>query len=267
VLKKTLAVFVLTAFFAALAPASGSCAGPLPKGKTIAVLVRSGSAQYARSAEAIIISSLLQGGYNAVDQRQLESIRKNKAAALALDGDVDAILKLSQTYGFNVLVSGRATVHDPVKNEFGLFTATASVSVTACQGSSGKQLFADSASAKEVGYTGAEAGQKALESAARAAASAMIEGRSSAGGTAAALKDLEVEVSGVRSFVEAHAIVEVLDKAGCGSSSLISFSGGTALVKASWSGAPDSLAQKIIQQRSDLALEKIENGRIYMVRR
>lgn len=266
-LKKTLAVFVLTAFFAALAPASGSCAGPLPKGKTIAVLVRSGSAQYARSAEAIIISSLLQGGYNAVDQRQLESIRKNKAAALALDGDVDAILKLSQTYGFNVLVSGRATVHDPVKNEFGLFTATASVSVTACQGSSGKQLFADSASAKEVGYTGAEAGQKALESAARAAASAMIEGRSSAGGTAAALKDLEVEVSGVRSFVEAHAIVEVLDKAGCGSSSLISFSGGTALVKASWSGAPDSLAQKIIQQRSDLALEKIENGRIYMVRR
>ncbi len=246
----------------------GSCDSALPKGKTIAVLVRSNSSQHARSAEAILINGLIQGGYKAVDRDRLESIRQNKAAALALEGDVDAILKLSQAYGFNVLVSGRATIHTPVKNEFGLFTATAVVSVTACQGGDGRQLFADTSTAKEVGYTGDEAGQKALEAAARQAARAMTEGAPSGGGAAAsASRIFEVEVSGIRSFAEAHAVVEALSKAGCGSANLLRFAGGRAVVKTSWGGNPDSLAAALSRQRGDISLERVEGDRIFMVRR
>ncbi|HDQ92630.1 MAG TPA: hypothetical protein ENN89_00750 [Synergistetes bacterium] len=247
----------------------GFCDGALPRGKTIAVLVRSSSSQHARSAEAILINSLIQGGYKAVDKDRLESIRHNKAAALALEGDVDAILKLSQTYGFNVLVSGRATIHAPVKNEFGLYTATAVVSVSACQGADGRQLFADSSTAKEVGYTGDEAGQKALESAARMAARSMIDGTPSGGGSSAANASslFEVEVSGIRSFAEAHAVVEALSKVGCGSSNLLRFAGGKAVVKASWVGNADSLAAALSRQRSDITLERVEGDRIVMIRR
>lgn len=257
-----------TLLISILIPSAGSGEGPLPKGKTIAVLVRSASAQYSRSAEAILINGLIQGGYKAVDQKQLESIRKNKAAVLALDGDVDAILKLSQTFGFNVLVSGRATVHAPVKNEFGLFTATAVVAITACRGADGRQLFADTASAKEIGYTGNEAGQKALESAAREAARMMIEGGSSgAGGTSSAQTQFfEIEVTGIRSFAEAHSIVELCSRAGCQNSSLSRFSGGKAVVKASWPGSADSLASAIVQGRNDLSMDSVEGNRIKLIR-
>ena len=251
-----------------LFPNTGDAAGPLPRGKTIAVIVRGASAQQARSAEAILISSLIQGGYKAVDQDRLETIRKNKAAVLALDGDVDAILKLSQTYGFNVLVSGRATVHTPVKNEFGLFTATAVVSLTACQGSDGRQLFAETASAKEVGYTGDEAGQKAIEAAARQASRALIEGGSSGGGASTVSSQIyEIEVAGVRSFADAHSFVELFSKAGCSNSSLLRFSGGKAIVRASWGGNADSLARAVIQGRDDLALDRVDGDRIYLTRR
>jgi len=266
-LKRQASILLASILILFIVAMQGSGDSALPKGKTIAVLVRSNSSQHARSAEAILINSLIQGGYKAVDRDRLESIRQNKAAALALEGDVDAILKLSQTYGFNVLVSGRATIHTPVKNEFGLFTATAVVSVTACQGSDGRQLFADTSTAKEVGYTGDEAGQKALEAAARQAARAMTEGVPSGGGAASASRIFEVEVSGIRSFAEAHAVVEALSKAGCGSANLLRFAGGRAVVKASWGGNPDSLAAALSRQRGDISLERVEGDRILMVRR
>lgn len=264
-LRRILSFLVLVVVLVLQFPYSGDADGPLPKGKTIAVMVRSTSSQHARSAEAILINSLIQEGYKAVDQDRLEAIRKNKAAVLALDGDVDAILKLSQTYGFNVLVSGRATVHTPVKNEFGLFTATAVVSLTACQGSNGRQLFADTASAKEIGYTGDEAGQKAIEAAARRAARAMIEGGSSGGGTSAtSSQTYEIEVAGVRSFADAHSFVELLSKAGCSNSSLLRFSGGKAIIRASWGGNADSLAKAVVQGRDDLAVDRVEGDNIYL---
>jgi hypothetical protein len=264
--KRPLAALII-AILAVISSLGGVYAeGPLPKGKTIAVIVRGASSQHARSAEAILINALIQGGYKAVDQKRLETIRQNKAAALALDGNVDAILKLGQTYGFNVLVSGNATTDAPVKNEFGLFTSTAVVSVTACNASDGRQLFADTASAKEIGYTGAEAGQKAIEAAARSAARAMIEGGSSGTVSGVSTQSFEIEVSGVRSFAEAHSLLEALSKAGCTSSSLTRFSGGRALVKASWGGNADSLAMALMRVRSDIALDRIEGNRLYLKR-
>ena len=249
-----------------LMASAGFCAeGPLPKGQTIAVLVQSDSTQHARSAEAILIRRLIAGGYKAVDQKQLETIRKNKAAALALDGNVEAILQLSKTYGFNVLVSGRASVPSPVKNEFGLFTSTASLAVRACRAANGRQVFADTVSAKEVGYTGAEAGQKALEAAANEAARRLVEGASSPAN--AVSRNFEIEVSGLRSFVGAHGAVESCTRAGCGSASLVRFSGGKALVRVSWAGDAASLARAVVAQAGNLALAGTEGDRILLTRK
>jgi hypothetical protein len=264
VMRKLLAFFTALAFFAIILPNGAAAEGPLPKGKTIAVMVRSASTQHARSSESILINSLIQNGYKAVDQKRLASIRQHKAALLALDGNVEAIMQLSQTYGFNVLVSGRATIHTPVKNEFGLYTSTAVVSVTACYGSSGRQIFADTRTAKEIGYTGDEAGQKALETASKAAAQALISGSASPGGGAAATQTYEIEVKGIRTFVDAHGIVDLLADIGCASSGLASFSGGTALVKADWGGSASALAQAVTAKRADIQLERIVGNKIIM---
>lgn len=238
----------------------------LPKDKSVAVLVRSASAQHGATVEAILIRALLDGGFRAVDQRQLERIRQAKAAALALDGDVEAILELSRSFGFQVLLSGRAEVAPPVRNEFDLFTATADLAVSACLGSNGRQIYADATTAKEIGYTAAEAAQKALEAAARQEAKRMIEGAPAEAAKAGA-PTVTVEVSGLRSFVEAHGVVESCNRAGAASARLDRFSGGVAVVSVSFPGDAQALAQAILKQRSDLALEGIEAGRIRLIRR
>lgn len=267
-LKSTGAVLLALIALSLLVSVGCGAEGPLPKGKTIAVLVRSDCSQYARSAEAIIIRRLIAEGYEAVDQKRLETIRKNKAAALALDGNVEAILQLSRTYGFNVLISGRATVPSPVKNEFGLFTATASLAVRACRGANGRQIFADTVSAKDVGYTGDEAGQKALEAAATEAASRLVEGASSAGATGGASSTtFEIEVSGLRSFVEAHGVVESCIRAGCGNASLVRFAAGKALIRVSWAGDAASLGRALVAQRGDLTLAGTQGERVILVRK
>lgn len=241
-------------------------APPLPRDKSVAVLVRSPSAQESAAAEAILIGALIDGGFRAVDQRQLERIRQAKAAALALEGDVEAILELSRSFGFQVLLSGRISVPPPVKNEFGLFTATAELALTACLGSNGRQIYADATTAKEVGYSAAEAARKALDSATRLAAGRMVEG-APAETAAADLQNLLVEVAGLRSFVEAHGIVESCTRAGSASARLDRFSAGVALVSALYPGSAEALARALLQQRSDLRLEGVEADRIRLSRR
>jgi len=165
-MKKMLAVCMAVIFFFALLP-SGEARAELPKGKTIAVLVKGTS--HAPLARSILIRALLDEGYKAVDEKQLERIRQNKAAILALEGNVEAIMALGRTFGFSVLLSGSVAVPSPVRNEFGLFTATATVSATACTASNARQVAAGSASANRP--SGTSASMPAVEAAASSAAS------------------------------------------------------------------------------------------------
>lgn len=151
-------LLVLLVISCLLLPDAEALGAALPQGKTIAVLVR-GTPSHAAAARSLLVRALLDGGYRAVDEKQLEKIRRSKAAALALEGNVDAILQLGRSFGFSVLLSGAVTVPKPVRNEFGLFTATASVSVTACHAANGRQILALTESAKEIGYTPEEAAQ------------------------------------------------------------------------------------------------------------
>lgn len=245
-----------------LLPAPSAEGAPLPKGKTIAVLVQ-GVPAHAASARAIFLRALLDGGYKAVDEKQLERIRASKAAALALDGNVEAILKLGRTYGFGILVSGRITVPPAVKNEFGLFTATATAAVSACTASNGRQILAGTESAKEIGYTSDEAAQKAAESAARLASAVLLGQTPTAGPGAGAVK-YTLTVSPVRSFAEAHALSESCREAGAAEATVLRFSAGKAEIEISYGGPLRQFLSLLLQKRSDLSEETIADNSVQL---
>jgi hypothetical protein len=147
---------------------------PLPKKGSIAVLVSGSSPHYAESALSIMIQQLTAKGYKIADQNKLAQIRRSKAAQYALEGNVDAIMKLSSQYGISTTVTVTATVGEPMENEFKLYTGTASAAVRAIS-SGGVMLYGDTVSGKQVGYTPDEASQKALEAAIMMAADRMTQ--------------------------------------------------------------------------------------------
>ena len=163
-------VLVLGLFFC-LPP--GAAHAALPNG-SIAILVKSASAQEAAQTASVFTRQLLARGYKVVDPKKLEAIRRSKAAALALDGNVDAIMKLGRQYGFSTMITAQVEAGSPVLNEFELYTGTSSVAVMVTA-SNGSQIYADTVAGKQVGYTPSEAKQKSLEAAAALAVKRMTE--------------------------------------------------------------------------------------------
>ena len=151
----------------------GAAHAALPNG-SIAILVKSASAQEAAQVASVFTRQLLAKGYKVVDPKKLDAIRRSKAAALALDGDVDAIMKLSRQYGFSTLITAQSEAGRPVLNEFQLYTGTSSIAVMVTA-SNGSQIYADTVAGKQVGYTPSEAQQKSLEAAAALAVKRMTE--------------------------------------------------------------------------------------------
>lgn len=150
----------------------------------------------AQLATEIIRKALLDNGYKVVNASQLAAIRKAKAARLALDGDVEAIKKLSRQYGIGQYITGSVSVHKPVRNEFGLYTGGAVITLNAYT-SGGRYILAETAETKEVGYSEDEASSKSIQSAAQQIASALTGENYSQGG---ANGGCYVVVSGLRSF-------------------------------------------------------------------
>jgi len=260
-MKKRFALFLLVVSFFALLP-SGAARAELPKGKTIAVLVKGTS--HAPLARSILIRALLDEGYKAVDEKQLERIRQNKAAILALEGNVEAIMSLGRTFGFSVLLSGSVSVPSPVRNEFGLFTATATVSATACTASNARQVAAGSASAKEIGYTADEAARKAVEAATRSAAAALLGKAPPPSEETAGAKFLVIAPA--RSFAEAHSLAASCRDAGASSASVARFAGGRAEIDVSYSGTSRQLLAALLGKRPDLKEETIEGNTLRLAR-
>ena len=163
-------VLVLGVFFCLM---PGVAHAALPNG-SIAILVKSASAQEAAQTASVFTRQLLARGYKVVDPKKLEAIRRSKAAALALDGNVDAIMKLGRQYGFSTMITAQVEAGSPVLNEFELYTGTSSVAVMVTA-SNGSQIYADTVAGKQVGYTPSEAKQKSLEAAAALAVKRMTE--------------------------------------------------------------------------------------------
>jgi hypothetical protein len=165
--------FLLAVWFCWHASLSAEAAA-IPKNGSIAILTSGSSQQHAASAASILTQQLIARGYKVVDPDRLNAIRRGKAAALALAGDVDAIMKLSSQYGFSTMITVAVEAGVPVENEFKLFTGTSSAAVMAT-GSNGSRLYADTVPGKQVGYTPSEAAQKSLEAAVKLAADKMTQ--------------------------------------------------------------------------------------------
>ena len=94
----------------------GAAHAALPNG-SIAVLVKSASAQEAAQTASVFTRQLLAKGYKVVDPKKLEAIRRSKAAALALDGNVDAIMKLGRQYGFSTMITAQVETESHRRSE------------------------------------------------------------------------------------------------------------------------------------------------------
>jgi hypothetical protein len=164
------AAVLLSAFFGVARGADAA----VPKKGTVAVVVDGWDDQHNASAESILVQVLLSNGYKIVDQKKLAEIRRSEAGRLALEGNVDAIMKLSSKYGVSTVITARIQAGMPMQNEFGLFTGTASMAVKATA-SNGTLLYADTVSGKQVGYTPDEAAQKSIEAAAKVAVGKMTQ--------------------------------------------------------------------------------------------
>lgn len=155
------------AVFAALICSSSSPVyAALPVKGSIAILVEGASGQHAATTASIVTQQLIASGYKVVDKDKLASIRRSKAASLALEGNVEAIMKLGKQYGFSTMLTINVEAGNPVENEFKLYTGTASLAVMATA-ANGTRLYVDTISGKQVGYTPDEAAQKSVEAAAK----------------------------------------------------------------------------------------------------
>lgn len=146
----------------------------IPKRGSIAILTRGVSEQHAASVASILTRELIRSGYKVVDPDTLAAIRRNKAARLALDGNVDAIMKLGKQYGFSTMITADLEAGKPVRNEFDLYTGTSSIAIMVMS-SGGQMIYADTVMGKQVGYTRDEAAQKSIEAAAKLAVKRMME--------------------------------------------------------------------------------------------
>ena len=145
----------------------------LPKG-SIAVLTKGPSVQHSAAVASILTRELLAKGHKVVDPKRLEAIRRSKAAALALEGNADAIIKLSKQYGFSTMITAQLQAGKPVLNEFQLYTGTSSLAIMVMS-SGGQMIYADTVMGKQVGYTPDEAAQKSIEAAAKLAVQKMLQ--------------------------------------------------------------------------------------------
>ena len=137
---------------------------PLPRTGTVAVLVRGISDQHNASVAALVSQRLTARGYRVVDERRMAAIRQSRIAEAALNGDVDAIIRLSRenNVGATITINAHARAE---RNPFGLWTGTASVAVMAMT-SGGRMIYSDTVQGKAVTPTRHEAAQSAIEEAA-----------------------------------------------------------------------------------------------------
>jgi hypothetical protein len=172
--KTVIAFFLLSCFAGVFA--CGAAEAALPN-NAFAVLANGPSTQHNKSAEAIVNRQLLAKGYKVVSPKQWDAIQKairaDRVARLALQGDVESILKLSRAQQATMIVI-QVEADTPRLNEFKLYTGTASFAVTV-GAPNGHVIYADTTMGKQVGYTTGEALQKAIESAATKAVKGMTE--------------------------------------------------------------------------------------------
>ena len=140
----------------------------LPKRGDIGIIVEGSDPQHVAIAEAIIIEELASRGYRVVDEAKMKRIKmaaaRAQAARYALEGNVEAILRINAHYSAAATIIAHVEAGRPELNEFRLYTGTASAALLAVT-SGGRKLGGKTSYAKTVGYTADETRQNALKQA------------------------------------------------------------------------------------------------------
>lgn len=137
----------------------------------IAVPMNGQSAEYADIVENAVIQELISHGYKVVDEAKKKQIHRaaaqKKADVAYLNGDVDALMKISFSYGVATTVMVKFRVDNPAENEFKMYTGTSSATFNA-KDSKGNYSYASRKTimAKQVGYSEDEARTKSIDFAA-----------------------------------------------------------------------------------------------------
>ncbi len=255
---RTLAKLLL-ALSMALLPSPG-LSDPLPGDGRIAVVLRGAGAlsvSDVAGAVASVVRELVVRGYRVVDKDRLDAMERTEAARLALEGNVEAIIALGKKFGVGYYVKGTAEGHRPSLNEFGLYTATVTISMVAYRASDGAYLFADGIVGKEVGYTPQEATSKALLSAAGKMAGSLAEGENRSGSEVAGgkVRVFSLSVSGLQGLVGAEAFQRDLETLKGVESASLKSGKGSALLEVSFRGSPDELAERIREAFEGVSIE------------
>ena len=250
-----------------LIPTSAQSA--LPKKGSVALVIHEGSTGQGGSgpslgtAEATVLQSLLQNGYSVVNPKKMEEIRRSKAAQLALDGNVEAILKLGSQYGVSLFVSGRTKLPEPRQNEFGLFTATADIAVEAYSTATGKYVFSGTASGKQIGYSAGEALEKALAEAAQSMAAQLVGAPPQQSATPAAASTVRLTIHRVSSFSQLNEVLETCRHlGGVNSAKATGYSGGIGQIEIDYRGNPQELATSLTKRHGNLTINSVNPGQI-----
>jgi hypothetical protein len=146
----------------------------------IAVPMNPQSKEYADIVENAVIQELMSSGYKIVDEARKKQIHRaaaqKKADVAYLNGDIDALMKISFSYGVATTLTIKFRVDNPALNEFKMYTGTASATFNA-RDSKGDYSYASGRTimAKQVGYSEDEARTKAIDSAAGTVAAELVK--------------------------------------------------------------------------------------------
>jgi hypothetical protein len=160
--------------FLLLSALGASAEAAMPRNGDVAVIavpMNGQSAEYTDIIENAVIQEFVSSGYKVVDEAKKKQIRRaaaqKKADAAYLNGDVDALMKISFSYGVATAVMIKFRVDRPAENEFKMYTGTASATFNA-RDSKGNYSSASRGAimAKQVGYSEDEARTKAIDYAA-----------------------------------------------------------------------------------------------------
>lgn len=266
---------VLTLLGALLALGSIASAAPLPPHKRIAVVIFEQASGFFRqglgvgAAETLITQTLIGNGYPVVNAAQVEKIKKDKRAELLAQGNKKAIRELGKIYDVKIFLVGRATLAEPMKNDFGTYTGTATVAVQAYSTSDAKYLFSDMASGKELGGTPDESSQKAIEAASRIIAANLLAGEGKAGGVSgggaapATAQEVQILITDVTSFQTVNAVLEAAQHlAGARGAAVTSYAGGVATLSVQYIGTPKDLMAGLSRQGLPVRFTGVSGNKI-----
>ncbi|MCD6362590.1 MAG: hypothetical protein J7M13_01100 [Synergistetes bacterium] len=248
-LRRLALTLILILYFGGVALAT------LPHGGRVAVMFNN------PLAEAKVMEKLINAGYNVVDRAQLDRIRRSRAAILALQGKAEAIMKLGRLYRIAYLVKGKAIIGGARENEFGLYTATASLSIQAYRTRNARFLLSKAFSAKAIGYTPSEAKRKALLKAA-SKAGAYLTGGEYAGAFRGIVK---IVLRGVSDYGIVNSVYErVLGFPRAKKVRIVSYGGGQAIIEFLYSGDLRSIARALRSAGLPISVASVQGNVIYV---